>query len=116
MTLVSTGGELLQYESGPGAGSEKIVYRAPAPWDDTPLFSPPLALNWEHQSGAPSPLAIPPWLTHVQVEGFDGKDLGWRPLKVTDGLSAPVPRSATGRPPSGASTSSTCTATAGSVR
>ncbi|MFJ2959532.1 hypothetical protein [Streptomyces sp. NPDC087270] len=91
VTLVSTGGELLQYESGPGAGSEKIVYRAPAPWDDTPLFSPPLALNWEHQSGAPSPLAIPPWLTHVQVEGFDGKDLGWRPLKVTDGLSAPVP-------------------------
>ncbi|SEG88394.1 hypothetical protein SAMN05216223_11951 [Actinacidiphila yanglinensis] len=91
VTLVSTGGEVLQYADGPGAGSGKTVYRAPAPWDDAPITGPPIALNWDRRSDRPFPLAIPPWLTNVQVEGIDGKDVGWRPLKVTDGLSAPVP-------------------------
>jgi hypothetical protein len=90
-TLVSTSGELLQYASGPGSGPEKTVNRAPAPFEDDPITSPPIALNWTAHPDEPYPLAVPPWLTDVQVEGIDGKDVGWRPLKVTDGLSAPVP-------------------------
>lgn len=91
VTLVSTGGQLLRYATGPGAGSEKLVHRAPVPWEMSPGSGPPIALNWDNTPDEAHPLAVPPWLTNVQVEGIDGKNSGWRPLKVTDGLSAPIP-------------------------
>lgn len=94
VTLVSAGGALLRYVSGPGAGSDgvdKVVRMAPEPWEDSPVTSPPLALNWNRWSDEPFPLAVPRWLTDLQVRGVDDKD-GWRALKVTDGLSDPVPK------------------------
>ncbi|MGW7824796.1 hypothetical protein ACWGLF_43740 [Streptomyces puniciscabiei] len=90
VTLVSSGGQLLRYATG--NVPVKAVYTAPEPWQTATLESPPLALNWDTDSSEPFPLAVPPWLTHVQVEGISGKDATWRPLKVTDGLSAPIPR------------------------
>lgn len=90
VTLVSSGGQLLRYATG--NMPDKTVYTAPEPWQMTTFESPPLALNWNTDSGEPFPLAVPPWLTHVQVEGISGKDATWRPLKVTDGLSAPIPQ------------------------
>ncbi|OIJ89424.1 hypothetical protein BIV25_33740 [Streptomyces sp. MUSC 14] len=89
VTLVSSGGQLLRYATG--NVSVKAVYSAPRPWDSSTLESPPLALNWNLDSGEPFPLAVPPWLANVRVEGISGKDATWRPLKVTDGLTAPIP-------------------------
>ena len=94
VTLVSAGGALLRYVRGPGAGSDgvdKVVRMAPEPWEDSPVTSPPIALNWNRQNDEPFPLAVPRWLTNLRVRGVEDKD-GWRPLKVTDGLSDPVPK------------------------
>jgi hypothetical protein len=89
VTLVSSGGELLRYASGQ---STDLVWTAPVPWEEgDDLGSPPLALGWDYHTDTKFPLAVPPWLTNVEVSGVSGKDTAWRPLKVTDGLSAPVP-------------------------
>ncbi|WP_369386226.1 hypothetical protein AB5J72_00250 [Streptomyces sp. CG1] len=91
VTLVDSGGQLLRYATG--NMPDKTVYTAPDPRaDGVAMETPPLALNWNTDSGEPFPLAVPPWLTHLQVEGISGKDATWRPLKVTDGLTAPIPQ------------------------
>ncbi|MER6734649.1 hypothetical protein [Streptomyces puniciscabiei] len=91
ITLVDSGGQLLRYATG--NVPVKAVYTAPDPRaDGVVMETPPLALNWNTDSGGPFPLAVPPWLTHLQVEGITGKDATWRPLKVTDGLTAPIPQ------------------------
>jgi hypothetical protein len=88
VSVVQAGNQLLQYEGG--RGGIKFVYDAPAPAAMSYADGPPMALDWDDQSSGPFTLALPPWLKNVQMEGFQGKDATWRPLKSTDGVSAPL--------------------------